>query len=741
MKITGSILFTFVFYFTALAQEVSNWKTYSSMSEVRDIFVLEDKVSAATSGGAFLYTFSDNSFRTLTKSETMTGISLTATSVDGNGNIWFGSSTGAVDIYNPAENSIKSISEIFNSDKPVKQINEIKIYGDTAIVSTDFGISLINTGTYDFLDTPVKFGSLPSNIKVNSSLKTDVIYACTDFGIAIQKAGRTNLLDPESWDVYTSSQGLPSDKVFKVINFQNNIIAATEKGLAVFNGQLWTPFLPGLNESIDLLVNAGTLYILSSGAIRTYTNGEPLLYYQAQYPMTKLGYSSKGLFAASSNGVLKINSGTDAEVILVNGPPANKFPEISIDNNGTLWSASGRDGGGAGFYKLENGVWTNYNTVNTPQLRTNDVYTTYSAPDNTTYLGTWGSGFIRVKGEAIDVFTAENTGMNGIDNDPDFLVIRGFGVDSRQNLWVLNYWPTDRRTLSMLTTDNVWHHFRVPAEDNVSRDQHLELVVDQYDTKWFTLQTGRPGLYFFNENKTYDNTSDDRSGYIYSSNGLNSNIVNSIIIDRRGDLWVGTASGVNVISNLQTVSQGAQLRITSVFALRQQTVNCIAVDPLNQKWIGTNQGILLVNSDGSSLLTSFNTRNSPILSDIIRSIVIDENSGVVYVGTDAGITSFQTLSIKPQDTFSELFIYPSPFILKSSDNLLTIDGLIRDTDIKILTANGKLISEFTSPGGLRATWDGRDTDGKLVSSGVYFVIAYDKEGNNVSTSKVAVLRE
>jgi hypothetical protein len=112
----------------------------------------------------------------------------------------------------------------------------------------------------------------------------------------------------------------------------------------------------------------------------------------------------------------------------------------------------------------------------------------------------------------------------------------------------------------------------------------------------------------------------------------------------------------------------------------------------------------------------------------------------VYAGTENSLTSFETPFIKPKEEFDELFIYPNPYFVDNSSNLLTIDGLIRDSDIKILTLSGKLISEFSSPGGRTAFWDGRDDDGNLVNSGVYIVVAFDSEGNSTVTGKVAVLR-
>jgi len=67
--------------------------------------------------------------------------------------------------------------------------------------------------------------------------------------------------------------------------------------------------------------------------------------------------------------------------------------------------------------------------------------------------------------------------------------------------------------------------------------------------------------------------------------------------------------------------------------------------------------------------------------------------------------------------------------------------LIKDTEIKIISLSGKLINEFSSPGGRTAYWDGTDSDGNIVGTGIYLIVAFDQEGNSVITGKVAVVRE
>jgi hypothetical protein len=130
----------------------------------------------------------------------------------------------------------------------------------------------------------------------------------------------------------------------------------------------------------------------------------------------------------------------------------------------------------------------------------------------------------------------------------------------------------------------------------------------------------------------------------------------------------------------------------------------------------------------------------------IKSIAIDRKTGRIYVGTDLGLVSFDTPSIEPKESYSELLLYPNPFVLNGGDTQLKIGNLIKDSEVKVLTLTGKLVKYLeseteASPGGDIAFWDGTDTQGSFVSSGIYFIVAFDKEGNNIVTGKVAVIKE
>lgn len=732
-------------FFTVLSfpQQFTNWRNFTDMKDVRSVSANDNFLWAASTGGGFKLNFNNNSFQKLNKADGLNGIELTSVAVDNYGKVWFGSNTGVIDIFDPEKGSVKSLLDIANSDKLSKRINYLYAQGDTVFAATDFGISLINSRTLVFVDTYFKFGTLASNIKVNSLTKSGLLYAATEFGVAIQKPGTVNLSAPESWDVYPQLAPGLSVNSNKIVLFDNKIVVASTRGISSFDGNIWSVFLPDFNtvNVADLIVKGDTLFILTDFSVYSFSAGNLAMIFSSSSKLYSFADSySKGLLVASVSGVFIPN---ESKYYFPDGPAANQFPQITVDPNGNFWSASGINNAGKGFYTFNGETWKTYNAQTYPVLLNNDYFSIYAAPDNTIYSGNWGQGFVRLKGDQLVRFDVNNTDMVGFSGNSNFLLIGGFRVDSRNNLWILNVEAADRNTLAMLTPDSSWHFFTIPAEQNRVLKLHSNLTIDQYDTKWFSsADESRSGLFYFNENRTFDNSNDDFSGYINSQNGLNSNTVNDIVVDRRGEVWVATGLGINIISNINTVlSSNPQLRFSSVFSVRTQAINAIAVDPLNQKWVGTNQGLLLLSSDGTRLLQSFDTKNSPLLSDRIVSITIDERTGRVYIGTEAGLTVFDTPAIKPLESFGELLAFPNPFLVSDESQLLTIDGLIRDCDIKILSVSGKLISEFSTPGGRVGYWDGRDDSGNLVNSGIYLIIAFDKEGNSVASGKVAVLRK
>ena len=536
---------------------------------------------------------------------------------------------------------------------------------------------------------------------------------------------------------------MPSNSINKIVNYNGTIIAGTEIGLSKFNGVSWEPLFTSTISSpiVDMYIENSFLYIIANNAVYRYENGNLEVFYtnsdKAFFVFNKLVFSKNQKFYGSNLGI--VASVDPVSVIVPDGPSSNSFPGISVDKNGNVWSGSGSNVSAVGFYKYDGNKWTNYTREDVPGSNSNVVFKVYTAPDNTIYFLSFGDGFYRLKNGQFQVFNAKNTDLNGIPSAVNDLYVEGLSVDSKGNLWVFTYGSENKKPLAVLKTDSTWTYYSNGIGNEII--QGYDLLVDQYDTKWmiegkFESQNGE-GLYFFNENRTLEEAKSNGWGSINSFDGLNSTVINAIALDRRGELWVGTGEGINVIPNTLE-----PYKITTVYTLSSQIVTALAVDALNQKWVGTQQGLFLLSSDGTKLLASYTASNSPLPGDQIKSISINNNTGTVYIGTDFGLASLTTSAVNPQETFSDIFIYPNPVYLdKSSPVTVTIDGLIRDTDIKILDISGKLINYFSSPGGRIASWDGKDVNGNLVNSGIYLIVAYDQEGNSVATAKVAILRK
>jgi hypothetical protein len=222
--------------------------------------------------------------------------------------------------------------------------------------------------------------------------------------------------------------------------------------------------------------------------------------------------------------------------------------------------------------------------------------------------------------------------------------------------------------------------------------------------------------------------------------------------DRDGQVWCGTNEGLFVIASPQnwfdTDFHFYQIKRNrndgsgyADYLLAGVDVTWVEVDPANRKWVGTlNNGVYLLSHDGQETLHHFTTDNSPLLSNRIHSIAINNGNGRVMFATDEGLCSFEENVTKPEDYLSEekLIIYPNP-VRPSTDAIVTIEGLSDSSDVKILSSSGQVVWHSKSVGG-SLRWDCCDMSGRQVSSGVYHVVCKSNDSNRKIVSRIVVLR-
>ncbi|NJM93293.1 MAG: T9SS type A sorting domain-containing protein, partial [Cytophagales bacterium] len=224
---------------------------------------------------------------------------------------------------------------------------------------------------------------------------------------------------------------------------------------------------------------------------------------------------------------------------------------------------------------------------------------------------------------------------------------------------------------------------------------------------------------------------------------LPNNTVYDISLDVDDNLWVGTENGVAVFANATQFPEKVERSFLPVFEetgflFRNQRVNCIASDPGKRKWVGTNSGLYLLNSSGSEQEQHFTVENSPLLSNTVLDLVINDATGEIFIATDKGLISYRADLSMRLSSHQNVSIFPNP-VRGDYEGLLGIQGLVADAILSITDVSGKKIYE-TRSNGSTATWNLRDYRDQRAEPGVYLVFSTDAEGQETFVGKFAVVR-
>jgi hypothetical protein len=157
--------------------------------------------------------------------------------------------------------------------------------------------------------------------------------------------------------------------------------------------------------------------------------------------------------------------------------------------------------------------------------------------------------------------------------------------------------------------------------------------------------------------------------------------------------------------------------------------------------VASDNGAWLIGSaeSGYELVQHFTKQNSPLFSDRVLSVEVEDQSGRVFFATDRGLLSWQGDAIAPVAKVQDLEIFPNPFVVADGPGSVTIAGLVEETDVRIMSPAGVLVASFRARGG-RALWDGRDQSGLPVPSGMYIVAAVGTEGEGAAYGRLAIVR-
>ena len=168
------------------------------------------------------------------------------------------------------------------------------------------------------------------------------------------------------------------------------------------------------------------------------------------------------------------------------------------------------------------------------------------------------------------------------------------------------------------------------------------------------------------------------------------------------------------------------------------SITDIEVDGGNRKWFGTeNAGIFLLSADGSQIVQSFTTDNSPLISNNILEMEFNQMTGELFIITDKGLISYRADASYEDPEYSDVKVFPNP-VKPDFSGPITIQGIRYDSDIHVTDVAGNLVYKTTSNGGT-ATWDGKTLLGERVKSGVYLIWTAPNTGKGRKVGKVVFI--
>jgi len=733
---------------------IGEWRNYTSKKDVVDVVVDGTSLWAASTGGMFAF-HQDGKFETFTTAEGLRSVDLTAIASDGRGKIITGTLGGFIHIYDARSLSWQYVTDIASTNQINKRINDLNVYGDTVLVCSDFGLSLLNLSRVEFGDTYSRFGTIPTTLRVaifsaviqNGSVWAAISAGATNNFVAVGNLSNPNLLQPQSWSLY--GVGNPTNEVRTVVGFNGTVYAGTQSGLYKFDGSAWNPIASLAGQDIVATYASSTELVVcsTSGVVSLVNTMDAVTPYGTSlpFPASSVTISSSGepVVGTVGGGFLKFNG---AWVSFVpNGPSSSQFLSVTVDNEGTVWSATGLDGGGQGIYRLRQGFWKSFSTQNSV-LPTNDFHRVSLGCNGSVWASSWGRGVLEIPPGVDTVLPGNlygrNVGMFGIPSDTSFIVNGTIACDGQGNTWTTIFQAFDQRVLVVRRSDKTWTTLNAKLGSALiasphDKDVQQNLAVDAFDNLWMVIKDpAYRGLASFNNRGT---VKDSIVYHVTAADGLPSSDIKAIVIDRENDLWVGTDRGIGIILDpSRPKSEGS---IARYIPLDGTTINSIAVDALNRKWVATPEGVVLLSPDGTQVLEMYTVASTTgrLIDNDVKSIAIDHTTGTVYFGTINGLASLTTTAVQAKEEFDQLLVSPNPYLLPPNRDL-TIDGLVENSRIKILSIDGKLIREVSTPGGRIGFWDGKDSEGQYVSSGIYLLIAFSESGDKVGTGKVAVVR-
>ena len=705
------------------------WDAYTSMKQIEGLLVDTSSVWAATTGGILRYDRVQQRYDRFTRPDGLAGNRILSLAADDEGNLWFGSDGQGLSRYRPATSTFDPVYQEFRG----LAITSLLSVGTRLFVGTSSGVSLFLTDREEVMETYRLLGDLPKDeAALDLALFDGTLFVGTAVGIAWARLDQPNLQDPESWRSL-SAYG----SVGTVAAIGGVLYAATARGVVAYDPEEES-FRRDYQESV---VSLGS----RAGRAVAATEEGRLVERTEEGEWVRIGalqISNILTIGTSGDDVLWLGTTTglriigDSSVIRPSEPGSSRFFEIEVTGEEELWATSVPDdqqrAASAGVYRLSDGRWSVFNRWNS--MPNNEIVAVETDAEGRIWVGSWGGGGLIQEADGNwTTIPVEETVLQGIPKNPDFVVVSDIHRDRSGHMWLLN----------TLTGVAVFDGY--PPERQFLFDQEALGLLPGFDLyrmdigpgglKWIVSR--RSGLVLLDDGGTPFTGGDDRMINLSQADEsrLTSDRLFGVLASRDGRVWMASENGVNVLTPEYDRATGTlhisgwQTYNTSD-GLPSAEISAFEEDDGGNVWVGTTAGLSRINVRGQVDLT-FTRRNSQLIDDRVKGLRYDRDRGVMWIGTLEGLSR---LCLTPVDGGGpEVFnVHPNPYVTTGRQEL-TIKGLPLGASLRIYSVSGDLVADLRGQAGRGTiTWDGLNEAGYLVATGVYYYVAESETGESVS---------
>ena len=737
------------------------WQDLFSYNDVKIIKEIENELYCATENGIFVYHPSQDEFLKLNKTNYLNQVELTAMDYNPNTkDLIIGYNNGSLDIFNIETKKTKAVLDIpWNRYTGSKKVNDILIVNNIAFIASSFGIVSYDLTLNEFKETTFFFNNQYQEVN-KLTIHNNRLYALNNRNLFYYDL-KDNLNTPDFTKWNTINLNSVDNSDFKnIILYQNEIYLANVNNLYKLNSSNQIVIQNQYNTIKDLKVLNNSIAIVQENQINFYNSSNPLFLIiensnNKRVQLNTAVYFENNYYAGTKEfGITKFtqsafNSETDA--IKPDGPYNNQSYSVTAKNQ-KVWIAPGGmtnfnepQSNSNGFYYFDRFKWNHF--LSEDLLEAKDFIKIAVDPKDDNhfvaipYFESPGWNNSQRIGYFDITFNNGTYRYNHVTNPLNWLYrIGGAEFDESGTLYLSTSFPDTKQTANYYyqLQNNTWKTSLISTKDDSSTSLNPAISSNYI---WFPNARGG-GLTVLDKNMNEVITLTKSNSNIYD------NAVLTAAVDNNNEVWIGTLSGLTILrGGDQAIASGnyktepiiiTQNGITEAL-LTSIRINSIKVDKANRKWIATNSsGVYYVSENGDQTIHHFTSKNSPLPSDIIYDIAIDNMNGKVYFATEKGVVVFNGDVQDIGTNFNKAIVYPNP-VRPNYNGIVTIKNLPERSSVKITDITGNLLFESKSSGGI-VEWNTKNSKGKDVASGIYLILMTNPDGSETKTLKLAIVR-